>query len=29
VGGELDAKALHETMAHPIRAGEELESQSV
>jgi aerobic C4-dicarboxylate transport protein len=27
--GELDAKALHETMAHPIRVGEELESQSV
>jgi aerobic C4-dicarboxylate transport protein len=27
--GELDAKALHETMAHPIAAGEELESQPV
>src|SRR5215510_8642121 len=25
--GELDAKALHETMAHPIQAGEDLESQ--
>jgi len=24
--GELDAKALHETMAHPIKVGEELES---
>jgi aerobic C4-dicarboxylate transport protein len=27
--GELDAKALHETMAHPIRVGEELEAQSI
>ncbi|WP_198164624.1 dicarboxylate/amino acid:cation symporter [Rhodoplanes sp. Z2-YC6860] len=27
--GELDAKALHETMAHPLRVGEELEAQSV
>ena len=27
--GELDAKALHETMAHPIRVGEELEVQTV
>src|SRR4051812_2963102 len=27
--GELDAKALHETMAHPITVGEELESQPV
>jgi aerobic C4-dicarboxylate transport protein len=26
--GELDTKALHETMAHPIRYGEELESLS-
>ncbi len=25
--GELDALALHETMAHPIRSGEELEQQ--
>jgi len=23
--GELDAKALHETMAHPIKVGEEME----
>jgi aerobic C4-dicarboxylate transport protein len=23
--GELDAKALHDTMAHPIRVGEEME----
>ena len=23
--GELDAKALHETMAHPITVGEEME----
>jgi aerobic C4-dicarboxylate transport protein len=27
--GELDAKALHDTMAHPVAAGEELESQPV
>jgi aerobic C4-dicarboxylate transport protein len=27
--GELDVKALNETMAHPIRVGEELESQPV
>src|SRR5690242_10567226 len=27
--GELDTEALHETMAHPIRVGEELETQSV
>jgi aerobic C4-dicarboxylate transport protein len=27
--GELDAKALNETMAHPIKAGEDLESQPV
>jgi aerobic C4-dicarboxylate transport protein len=27
--GELDAKALHDAMAHPIAAGEELESQPV
>lgn len=27
--GELDAKALHETMAHPIRAGEDLEAQTI
>ncbi len=27
--GELDADALHETMAHPVRVGEELESQPV
>ena len=24
--GELDAHALHETMAHPIRVGEEMEA---
>jgi aerobic C4-dicarboxylate transport protein len=24
--GELDVKALHETMAHPITAGEEMEA---
>jgi len=27
--GELDAKALHETMAHPIAVGEELEAQPI
>jgi aerobic C4-dicarboxylate transport protein len=27
--GELDVKALNETMAHPIKAGEDLESQPV
>lgn len=27
--GELDVKALNETMAHPVRVGEELESQPV
>jgi aerobic C4-dicarboxylate transport protein len=27
--GELDTKALHETMAYPIKAGENLESQPV
>jgi aerobic C4-dicarboxylate transport protein len=27
--GELDKKALHDTMAHPIAVGEELESQPV
>lgn len=27
--GELDVKALHETMAHPIRVGEEMEAQSI
>jgi len=27
--GELDAKALHDTMAHPITVGEELEQQAV
>jgi aerobic C4-dicarboxylate transport protein len=25
--GELDRHALHETMAHPIRVGEELENK--
>ena len=27
--GELDAKALHETMAHPLQIGEELETQTI
>jgi aerobic C4-dicarboxylate transport protein len=27
--GELDAEKLHETMAHPITVGEELEEQPV
>jgi aerobic C4-dicarboxylate transport protein len=27
--GELDTKKLHETMAHPIAVGEELEAQSI
>ena len=27
--GELDTKALHDTMAHPITVGEELEAQTV